>query len=43
MLGAGVGDVTAATSEYGSTYLIVAGLLNVLVMLDAFDIGQGRK
>jgi hypothetical protein len=43
MLGAGAGDVTAATSEYGSTYLIVAGLLNVLVMLDAFDIAQGRK
>jgi hypothetical protein len=43
MLGAGVGDVTAATSEYGSTYLIVAGLLNVLIMLDAFDIGLGRK
>lgn len=40
-LGAGV--VTAATYEYGNTYMIVAGLLNFMVMLDAFDIGMGRK
>jgi hypothetical protein len=40
-LGAGV--VTAATYEYGNTFMIVAGLLNFLVMLDAFDIGMGRK
>ena len=35
--------MTAATYEYGNTYLIVAGLLNFLVILDAFDIGKGRK
>lgn len=40
-LGAGV--VTAATYEYGNTFMIVAGLLNFLVILDAFDIGMGRK
>jgi hypothetical protein len=40
-LGAGV--VTAATYEYGNTFMIVAGLLNFMVMLDAFDIGMGRK
>jgi hypothetical protein len=43
MMGAGAGLVTAATFEYGNTFLIVAGLLNFLVMLDAFDIAMGRK
>ena len=41
--GLGVGTVTAVTYEYGNSFLIVAGLLNFLVMLDAFDIGMGRK
>jgi hypothetical protein len=39
----GNGVVTAATYEYGNTFMIVAGLLNFLVILDAFDIGMGRK
>ena len=42
-LEAGGGLVTAATYEYGNTFAIVAGLLNFLVILDAFDIGMGRK
>ena len=42
-LGLGGGLVTAVTYEYGNTFLIVAGLLNFLVMLDAYDIGSGRK
>jgi len=29
--------------EYGNTFLLVAGLLNYLAMLDAFDIAAGRK
>ncbi|HSC29964.1 MAG TPA: DUF6677 family protein [Vicinamibacterales bacterium] len=41
--GAGEGTVTAATYEYGNTFLIAAGLLNFLVVLDAFDIATGRK
>ena len=41
--GAGAGDVIAITYEYGNSYLIVAGLLNMLVVLDAFDVAQGRK
>ena len=41
--GAGHGDVVAWTYEYGNAYLIVAGLLNMLVVLDVFDIAQGRK
>jgi hypothetical protein len=32
-----------ATSEYGSVFLMVAGLLNLILALDAFDIKAGRK
>lgn len=32
-----------ATFEYGNTFLLVAGLLNYLVMLDAFDLAVERK
>ena len=32
-----------ATYEYGNTFLLIAGLLNYLVMLDAFDLASGRK
>lgn len=39
----GVGDLASPSYEYGTTYLWVAGLLNYLVILDAFDIAQGRK
>ena len=42
-LGAGGGRVVALTYEYGNAFIIVAGLLNMLVVLDAFDIAQGRK
>jgi len=31
------------TYEYGNTFLLCAGLLNYLAMLDAFDIAAGRK
>lgn len=43
LAGAGSGLVTAVTYEYGNCFLIVAGLLNSLVVLDAFDIAMGRK
>ena len=42
LAGAGQGTVTAVTYEYGNCFLIVAGLLNFLVILDAFDIGQKK-
>lgn len=42
-LGLGDGRVVAATYEHGNTFLIVAGLLNLLVTLDAGDIARGRK
>jgi hypothetical protein len=41
--GQGAGRVIAATYEYGNAFLIVAGLLNFLVILDAYDIALGRK
>jgi len=42
-LGYGGGDVRAVTYEYGNAFLIVAGLLNLLVVLDAYDVALGRK
>jgi len=42
-MGYGAGNVIAVTYEYGNTFLIVAGLLNTLVMIDAFDVALGRK
>ena len=43
LMDAGNGNVIAASYEYGNTFLMTAGLLNFLVILDAFDIAQGRK
>ena len=42
-LGQGAGEVRAVTFEYGNAFLIVAGLLNLLVVIDAYDIAMGRK
>lgn len=42
-LGYGVGDVRAVGYEYGNAFLIVAGLLNLLVVVDVYDIALGRK
>lgn len=36
-------EMRRATYEYGNTFLLVAGLLNYLAMLDAFDLAAGRK
>jgi len=43
LLDLGQGVVTAASYEYGNTFLIVSGLLNMLVAIDAFDVRLGRK
>jgi Family of unknown function (DUF6677) len=47
VLGVGFADgpqqAARATYEYGTTFLLIAGLLNYLTMLDAFDIAAGRK
>ena len=42
-LGLGAGNVVAVTYEYGNTFVIVAGLLNLLVVCDAWDLASGRK
>jgi hypothetical protein len=40
---AGLGRVIAPSYEYGNTFLMTAGLLNFLVIIDAFDVAKGRK
>ncbi len=42
-LGLGAGDVRAVGYEYGNAFLVVSGLLNLLVVIDAYDIALGRK
>jgi hypothetical protein len=37
------GDVITATYEYGTAFLLTAGLMNLLVVLDAWDIARGKK
>ena len=37
------GDVTSITYEYGTTFMLTAGLMNLLLVLDCFDIASGRK
>jgi hypothetical protein len=41
--GLGAGVVTEVAYEYGNAFLIVSGLLNLLVALDAYDVRVGRK
>ncbi|HEV8132213.1 MAG TPA: DUF6677 family protein [Acidobacteriota bacterium] len=41
--GVGQGNITAFTFEYGNTFLLTAGLLNMLFVVDVFDIAQERK
>lgn len=37
------GDITSITYEHGTAFIITAGLMNLLLVLDAFDISEGRK
>jgi TM2 domain-containing membrane protein YozV len=37
------GDVVSSTFEYGSTFTLTAGLMNLLLVLDCYDLVQGRK
>ena len=43
LLGAGRGNLTAYTYDYANVFIYVAGLLNMLVVVDVFDIAMGRK
>jgi hypothetical protein len=37
------GDPFFVSSDYGTAFLVAAGMLNVLTVLDAYDIAMGRK
>jgi hypothetical protein len=36
-------DVAGHVHDYGTKFLVTAGLLNLLAMVDAFEIARGRK
>ena len=36
-------DMAGAGHDYGTKFLVTAGLLNLLAMVDAFEIAAGRK
>ena len=37
------GEPTSITFEHGTAFTITAGLMNLLLVLDAFDLSEGRK
>lgn len=37
------GDPFFVSSDYGTAFLVAAGMLNVLTVIDAYDIAMGRK
>ena len=37
------GDITSITFEYGTAFILSAGLMNLLLMLDAYDIAEEKK
>ncbi|HTS09013.1 MAG TPA: DUF6677 family protein [Candidatus Eisenbacteria bacterium] len=39
----GQGAIAFATADYGTKFMIVAGLLNVIAMADAYHIAIGKK
>jgi hypothetical protein len=38
-----VGDPFFISSDFGTAFLVTAGMLNVLTIIDAYDIAVGRK
>ena len=43
MLGYSQLDVAGHVHDYGTKFLVTAGLLNILAMVDAYEIAVGRK
>ena len=41
--GYGGGNTFFVCSDYGTAFLVSAGMLNVLTILDTYDIAMGRK
>ena len=42
-MGWGVGAINLATADYGTKFIIVAGLLNIISAVDAHQIAIGKK
>jgi hypothetical protein len=42
-LGYNQADVAGHVHDYGTKFLVAAGLLNILAMVDAYDIAVGKK
>lgn len=38
-----MGDFKSVTFEYGRMFTLTAGLMNLLLVLDCYDIAEGRK
>ena len=38
-----LGDIRSQGYEYGNAFTLVAGLLNLLIVLDAYDVATGRR
>lgn len=43
MLGLGADSVQVTTADYGTRFIVVAGLLNVIAAVDAHNLRTGRK
>ncbi|MBI4461316.1 MAG: hypothetical protein HY653_00265 [Acidobacteria bacterium] len=43
MVGLGTGELARALGDYGTSYFLTAGVLNILTALDAYDIAAGKK
>lgn len=41
--GFGTGEPSVYTYDFGNVFLYTAGLLNMLIIVDAFDVATGRK
>ncbi len=39
----GIGNIHRAIADYGTKYIVVAGLLNVIAAVDAYHIAIGKK
>jgi hypothetical protein len=37
------GDLTSSTYEYGTMFTLSAGLMNILLVVDCYEIGTGKK
>ena len=43
MMDWGIGNIHRAVADYGTKYIVVAGLLNIIAAVDAYHIAIGKK